>query len=626
MFRVLLIVVLSSLCQITAHPAWAADPHVTEGRVSAVTVYQGQALVTREVEVAEAQGLLEVVVTNLPQYVLPGSLFAEPVGDLQIRSVRYRVRPIEEDVRQEVRELDEQIQDVDDKLAAVAQERALLHQRNGYLVQLGQFTAITAQQELKSGVLNAETLKDLTLFQFSEREQISQRELELAREERSLNKSKDLLVRKRDTISAGSSRTVREAVVFVNVPQRGPADIRLSYLVSNASWSPSYNLRATNARDQVTVEYNASIQQMSGEDWNDVDMNLSTATPSLVAKAPELEPLAIKLGSPAPAQQVPMSAAANYKQTQEQLERLGRTRGAAAINAPGLAQSEESGAYAGAARAQAAGRFGGAGGLGSWGFEEASREADKGLNRAARQLQLMDLNNSLSELKGTATTVAKPEEGVSVSYQLENRTSLPSRSDRQLIQIASIPLQGEFYRLATPVLTSFAYEEVRLTNTSNRVLLAGPAATFLGGQFVGRGEVPTVSIGESFSAGLGIDSSLRTHRELVDKKERIQGGNRVVDFTYELTIENFGNDPVSVRLLDRLPTVGEDDIKVTLVESDEALSDDETYLMADRKDGILRWDLEVPAQAVGPQQKVLRYTMQIEYDKQLAIIGMPTQE
>jgi hypothetical protein len=61
---------------------------------------------------------------------------------------------------------------------------------------------------------------------------------------------------------------------------------------------------------------------------------------------------------------------------------------------------------------------------------------------------------------------------------------------------------------------------------------AGPVATFLGGQFVGRGEIPTVTLGESFAVGLGIDSSLRAKRELVDKQERIQGGNRVVDFIY----------------------------------------------------------------------------------------------
>jgi uncharacterized protein (TIGR02231 family) len=173
------------------------------------------------------------------------------------------------------------------------------------------------------------------------------------------------------------------------------------------------------------------------------------------------------------------------------------------------------------------------------------------------------------------------------------------------------------------VLTSYVYEEAQLTNTSDRVFLAGPVATFVGGQFVGRAALPTVAVGESFTVGLGIDSSLRTARELVNKQERVQGGNRVVDFTYELAVENFGDKPVKVRLLDRLPTAGQDDIKVTLVKSDVPVSDDAAFQLNDRKEGLLRWDVEVPAEAVGPKRKVLRYTMQIEYDKQLSIVGMP---
>jgi hypothetical protein len=615
-----------AICLVTALAANGAEPTVTEGHVSAVTVYQGQALVTRELEVADAKGLQEIVVTNLPESVLPGSLFAEPGGGAEVRSVRYRDRPIEEDVRQEVRDLDDQIQVVQDKLAAVAQERALLEQRKAYLTQLEIFTAGTSKQELTHGVLNAQTLKDLSQFLFAERERIAKRELELAQEERTHNQENELLARKRDKVAAGSARSVHEAVVFINAAQPGAAKLRLSYLVGNASWSPSYNVRATEARDQVTVEYNASVQQMSGEDWKDVEMTLSTATPSLVAKAPKLEALTIKLGTLEPAARPPLSAADSYKQVQESRSKIEKMRGGSGLASsdnhemPALreAVTETGRQLAGESIAP-----GGSGGVGGWVFDSSNTaSADARLNQAARDLQLMDFNNALSELKRKEDRSLKSVEGVSVSYKLANRTSLPSRADRQLIQIAAVPLKGDFYHLATPVLTSFVYEEARLTNTSDHVFLAGPVATFVGGQFVGRGEIPTVTVGESFCVGLGNDSSLRAERELVNKEERIQGGNRVVDFTYELSLENFGDKPAKVRLLDRLPTVGENDIKVTLVKSDEKVSGDELYEKTDHKDGILRWDVEAPAQAVGPKAKLLRYTMQIEYDKQLSIVGM----
>jgi uncharacterized protein (TIGR02231 family) len=177
--------------------------------------------------------------------------------------------------------------------------------------------------------------------------------------------------------------------------------------------------------------------------------------------------------------------------------------------------------------------------------------------------------------------------------------------------------------LAEPVLTSYVYDEASVVNDGKTVLLAGPVSTYVAGQFVGHGDVPTVAIGESFTIGLGIDSSLRAHRELLKKNESIQGGNRVVDFTYQLALENFGADPATVRLLDRIPNAKENEVKLALVEPGQKLSDDTRYEQQDRKKGLLRWDVKVPAQSIGPKMFTLDYQMQMEYDKQLSIASLP---
>ena len=216
------------------------------------------------------------------------------------------------------------------------------------------------------------------------------------------------------------------------------------------------------------------------------------------------------------------------------------------------------------------------------------------------------------------------DEGVSVTYQLNGRTTLPSRADQQLIQIASLPMKAEFYKLATPVLTSYVYNEAAVTNTSQMVLLAGPASGYLAGQFVGHGDIPTVAIGENFTVGFGIDSSLRAGRELVEKTEAVQGGNRDVDFVYRLSIENFGATAAKVRLLDRLPVAKANEVRVELTsEGSVKLSADSRYQQIERKKGILRWEVEVPAQAIGPQAFGLEYKLRLEYDKQMHIGGMP---
>ncbi len=586
----------------------AAQTVEIQGKLDAVTVYRGQALVTRLVEVPGPAGLREVVVTKLPDRVVPGSIHAESADGVVVRSVRYRVRPVSQDVRQEVRQLDLDIRETREKLDANARYRQLNQGYGAYLTALEQFTAPTANVELTRGVLNAETLKALTLFLFEQRQTLADKELKLNREQQTLSEQIDLLQRQRNELTGGSARTVREAVVFVELPDARGGKLRLRYLVDQATWSPSYNVRAGADRQQVLVEYNASIQQRSGEDWSDVAMTLSTATPSLVAKAPTLTALTVALARITEPMQSFGKGKGGYAQIQQQLRQRKQQLEDTRNNLDFFQQQAEQKASSQMQSADV------------WNAEF-NLDAEMALNRAAGDLQLLDLVNP-ERIAAKSPSAPRGDEGVSVTYSLPGRTTLPSRSDRQLIQIASLPMKGEFYRVASPVLTNYVYEEAAVTNDAQMVLLAGPVSAYLAGQFVGHGDIPTVAAGQSFTVGLGIDSSLRATRELIKKRETIQGGNRLVTFTYRLAVENFGASPAAIRLMDRLPRAKESDIKVTLEDPGVELCADRTYQTTQRAKGILRWDTKVPAQAIGPEALAIEYEFHLEYDKQMSITGL----
>lgn len=586
-----------------------ADP----GRVVSVTVFQGQALVTREVVLPEGEGLLEAIITSLPDGLMPGSLYAEPGPGVEVRSVRTRVRPVEADDRDDVRELEERLRELRFEKQGLGRRQQLLQRRDGYLNQLESFTAAAGKSDLDKGALDAEALAKLTTLVFAEREEVMRMRVDLQRDAQVNQEEITLLERQLKTLAQGANRSSREAVVFLN-KRAGAAKVRLMYLVSGASWSPSYNLRADEDRTTVTVEYNAQVTQMSGEDWSDVEMILSTATPSLVAKAPTLEPLDIRL--------VTAAREAGNRQSRTQLfmeqkalasNRGNLTLGRAFGNAAGAPAATES-------ASDSVGAAGGFGGV--YDGAEPLSGFDAELNSLACAVQVMDLSG---RDKGVSRSLEDTEsEGISVVYRLPNRTSLPSRSDKQLIQIAALPIEAEFYHVATPVLTSYVYEEARLVNDTQIVLLAGPAATFLGDRFVGRGEAPSVAIGEAFTVGLGINESLRTARELIDKSDRVQGGNRVAQFDYRLSLENFGETAVEVRLTDRLPRSDSDAIKVTLVSATPAMNPPGAPAVSEpTKEGFLRWVLEIPAGATGAEATVVDYTMQIEHDKNLTVAGAP---
>ncbi|HEY1066106.1 MAG TPA: mucoidy inhibitor MuiA family protein, partial [Pirellulales bacterium] len=459
-------------------------------------------------------------------------------------------------------------------------------------------------------------------------------ELALNKELQKLQASIDLAQRQRDEIANGSSRVVQEAVVYVNIREEAGGQLHQRYLVNAATWTPSYNVRTDAERKDVKVEYNASIVQTSGEDWSNVNMTLSTATPSLVARAPKLDPLAIALG-PAEQSQAAVFAGKDYNEAKSELfNQLKQVEGQRGQND---FTNSSGGVGGGGAGYQPMPGYpnGPGGGPGTppqmpgqaFGVQvQSSLEFDVVLNSVAGQLQVLDLVTDSQDAAKKPTGPTAKDEGLSVTYALEGRTSLPSRSDRQLIQIASMNMKGDFYKVATPVLTNYVYEEASVANSSQMVLLAGPVSAFVAGQFVGTGDIPTVSVGETFTVGLGIDAALRASRELVARDTKVQGGNRMVSFVYRIAIENFGATPALVRVYDRMPTADASQVKVTLVTPGGDLSQDATFVNTQKKKGLLRWDLEASPQTAGLAAKAIEYEFQVEYDKQYSVAGLPAKK
>lgn len=591
-------------------PSLALAATETPGKIDAVTVYRGQAVVTRAVELprvlpAAAGTVQEIVVTDLPAHLRPESLHAETTPGVRVRSVTYRTRPVVQDTREEVRAIDARIEELQGKLGVNARKVALLGEDRAYLASLQGFIAPTAAVEMTRGVLNAETIEKLSGYLIKQRAALTETELALASEAKKLNSDLEQAQRERQLTTAGSSRTVHEAVVLLTQTPDAPGTLRLRYLVDGATWDPSYNVRSSSDKpDSVTIEYYASISQMSGEDWSDVAITLSTATPSLIASAPRLTPLTISLSAPAP-----QTLALAYDDARKDLQAKLRD-----------AERERAQNFVG--RIVVGDASGGGGGQQ---FGAVQLEADKSLNTLANDLQVLDLIALGAKVERARVSPAIPvQEGLSVTYSIPTRTSLPSRSERQLIQIAAAPFKAEFARIAMPVLTGYVYHEAAAANTGASVLLAGPATAYRDGAFVGSGEMPTIASGQRFSTGFGIDASLRTSRELVERVESTQGGNRVVELTYRLIVENFSDAPVPIRLLDRLPKVDDkrSDVRLTLVSPGGELSSDAAYLAGPRKDGILRWDVTIPPNASGQDAFAVEYKFRLEFDKQMSIVGL----
>ena len=337
--------------------------------------------------------------------------------------------------------------------------------------------------------------------------------------------------------------------------------------------------------------------QNTGEDWRDVRLTLSTASPNLNASPPELEPVRVAL--------VPGES---EEARQRQVARASKSLTAARQE---LQQAQS-------AYGQQAGGYGGGGGD----LDEAADAGVDVLNVAANRVLEAEV---LGDASGPAVAL---QEGQSVTFRLAGRVTVPWRDDEQLLEIARQSLSPEVFYKAVPVLTPNVYRVADLANDGEdaRVILPGPCGVYLGGDFVGRTSLPLVAVGRPFSVGLGIDPQLAVTRELVSRDSDVRGGNQVRRVEYLLRIENFKDAAVPVRLFDRLPTGPEGEeanaLGVELVTNTGDLSDDADYERDERPAGILRWDLDV---APGEPAQV-RFAYTLAFDRALEIGGFETAE
>src|SRR5580693_6970382 len=65
-------------------PVAAPATKLTRSRIDKVTVYPNSALVTREVEVPDGAGLVELTITPMPDQIVPNTMYSESGEGLRV--------------------------------------------------------------------------------------------------------------------------------------------------------------------------------------------------------------------------------------------------------------------------------------------------------------------------------------------------------------------------------------------------------------------------------------------------------------------------------------------------------------------------------------------------------------
>ncbi|MCX6295482.1 MAG: mucoidy inhibitor MuiA family protein [Bacteroidetes bacterium] len=93
-----------------------------------------------------------------------------------------------------------------------------------------------------------------------------------------------------DELDSKNNQPTSEISILISSTAKTTSTIDLKYLVSDAGWAPSYDLRAEDINQPIELKYRAKVYNNTGIDWNDIKLKLSTADPSKSAAKPELLP------------------------------------------------------------------------------------------------------------------------------------------------------------------------------------------------------------------------------------------------------------------------------------------------------------------------------------------------
>jgi uncharacterized protein (TIGR02231 family) len=200
------------------------------------------------------------------------------------------------------------------------------------------------------------------------------------------------------------------------------------------------------------------------------------------------------------------------------------------------------------------------------------------------------------------TAAAVEREGLSLRYRLPRQETIESRPSSTTVLVGHSRLAMTGQRVCTPSLDREVWIRGRTRNTSDWVMLPGPAAVFFGGDFVGPATIGMVRPGEEFTLHLGREAGLvvtRTHVEDVAGSAGLFGSRKEQRDRFVIELENLSalasrpDGAVTVEVREVLETSRDDHIEVELLTAKPAPSADPRFARDRAEKGVLTFEVTV---------------------------------
>ena len=370
------------------------------------------------------------------------------------------------------------------------------------------------------------------------------------------------------------------------------ATVTVSYFTSQARWVPFYDMVVADVSKPVKLKGRSKVSQNTGIDWNNVNITLSTATPSKTKDAPIFDTWFLDF------------VYNNYGYYGGMNKKVSNTITYAATESKDAIALEESAVSNVKVR-----------GIGSVSDAQQILYVVDGVPYDG---DISEINpNSIASttvLKDAAATamygsrgaggvvlittkkmedyIAVEEKNIAMEYKIDLPYTIPGNGKEQIINLKDYNLSPEYKFYAAPKLDQNAFLVADFKDWEKLNILSGLANITYDGTYVGQTYLNTSQTNNVMSVTLGSDKRISVKREkLTDFSQvKILGSDTKVTLAYKITVKNNQNKAVKFTLKEQYPISSQKEIKVELLDKETTKP---TYNKEDI--GVVTWDFDLAA-------------------------------
>lgn len=590
--------------------------------VKDVTVFLDGAQITRKETVALHKGKNTLKFSGLSPYIDASSIQAKAKGELTILSVNHQQNFLDKLKKsEELTGLEKRKADLEQKIREEETHLSILREEMKFL---------EANRDIGGTVQGITTanLRETAEYYRTSLNRLRFGELERNKDLQKLREELQDILHQINTITGRKEFPSGEIIVVAETKSALSSEFELSYLVSNASWFPTYDIRARNVSEPVDIIYKANVRQDTKVDWKNISITLSTSDPRVSGVAPDLTPWYLNYNTLPPVYSKAISKVSGKITDQGGLPLPG-----ASIIVRGSTigtNSDMQGNYSLTLPANVSILT-----VSYVGFQTQEVLVDN----PYKNIQLMEDGSSLEEivvtgygsskksmvqdaLQGETAGVMMADESVRIrgasSYipetvQTQNQTSMEFRiqtpytvrSDNKSysVDMSALSLPAYYEYFCVPKIDKDAFLIANIIDWEQYSFLEGEASIFFEDTYVGKSILDVRYVSDTMKISLGRDKNILVEREKEKEftSKKWLGSKKEDTRTWKISVKNNKTEAVNMVLLDQIPLSTVEEIEVNLQNASGAKHDTKT--------GELKWDLNLQPS----EKKELKFRYIVKY-------------